>query len=532
MEPGMTDDWWRGAVLYQIYPRSFMDASGDGIGDLAGIGARLDHVKSLGVEGVWLSPVFRSPMRDFGYDVSDYRDIDPMFGTLADFDALVKAAHDRDLKVIVDQVYAHCSSNHAWFAASRMDRDNPHADWFVWADPKPDGAPPNNWQAWFGGPAWTWEPRRRQYYLHNFLPTQPQFNFHNPDVRKAILSIAEFWLDRGVDGFRLDVANYYFHDRRLRDNPPSGRSSPALPRDMQDHQWNSNQPETLDFIEELRALTDRRGGKMMVGELAPGSQPLMAEYSRGQGRLHTAYAFDFLGAWPGLKRFAEILGAWGEGANDGWPGWAFSNHDVARVATRWGEGIGAPPDLAAPLFLGLLASLRGTIFLYQGEELGLPEAEVPFERLRDPWGIAGWPATKGRDGCRTPMPWTGRQRAGFTTGKPWLPVDPRHLKLSVERQEGRRGAMLEQARAVLALRRADAVLRLGGLQVVTAADCVLALARRWGNEARLCVFNLSGEARRQACGDCAPEALWIHRARLKGGGLMMEPFGGAILDVS
>ena len=246
------------------------------VGDLKGVAAKLDHVKSLGVDGVWLSPFFKSPMRDFGYDVSDYRDVDPLFGTLDDFKALLKAAHERELKVIIDQVWSHTSSDHAWFQESRQDRTNAKADWYVWADAKPDGSPPNNWQAWFGGPAWTWEPRRRQYFLHNFLPTQPQLNYHNDAVRAAIIDVARFWLQLGVDGFRLDVANYYVHDAQLRDNPPSGDPAPALPRNMQVHQFNSNQPETLDFVAKLREHMDGHGDNMTVGELAPGSYALMA----------------------------------------------------------------------------------------------------------------------------------------------------------------------------------------------------------------------------------------------------------------
>ncbi|HVY87257.1 MAG TPA: alpha-amylase family glycosyl hydrolase, partial [Hyphomonadaceae bacterium] len=365
----MADDWWRGAVIYQIYPRSFKDTDADGVGDLKGIAEKLDYVRALGVDGVWLSPFFKSPMRDFGYDVSNYLDVDPMFGTLADFDTLLKKAHDLGLKVIIDQVWSHTSSDHDWFKASRQDTTNEMADWYVWADPKPDGSPPNNWQAWFGGPCWTWDARRRQYYLHNFLPTQPDLNFRNPDVQAAILNVARFWLDRGVDGFRLDVANYYVHDEKLRDNPPSGVANPALPRNMQVHQYNSNQPETLQFLAKLREVMDGRGGRMTVGELAPGGYALMAEYTGGQKRLHTAYAFDFLSQWPGVERLASILNQWKEGPDDGWPSWAFSNHDVIRVATRWGEAINAPPGRAAPLFLSLLLSLRGTIFVYQGEEL-------------------------------------------------------------------------------------------------------------------------------------------------------------------
>lgn len=529
----MSETWWRGAVLYQIYPRSFMDSNGDGIGDLKGIAAKLDYVKSLGVDGVWLSPFFKSPMRDFGYDVSDYRDVDPMFGSLADFDALLKAAHERDLKLIIDQVWSHTSSDHEWFKASRQDGTNDKSNWYVWAEPKPDGSPPNNWQAWFGGPAWTWEPRRRQYYLHNFLPTQPDLNFRKPDVQAAVLDIAKFWLDKGVDGFRLDVANYYVHDAKLRDNPPSGVQAPALPRNMQIHTWNSDQPETLDFIAKLRATMDGYGARMTVGELAPGSYDLMADYTRGQQRLHTAYAFDFLGAWPGVARMAEILSQWKEGVDDGWPSWAFSNHDVIRAATRWGEAIGAPTGRAAPLFLSLLLSLRGTIFLYEGEELGLPEADVPFEKLQDPWGINGWPATKGRDGCRTPMPWKNETNAGFTKAKePWLPVDPRHRPLAAEVQDKLEQSTLHTARTLIALRHASQALSGGSFKVIDTTGKHFAFERQSDSERVLCIFNFTAEPMTREIEQGVPSVLWASDAVLSGGKLMMEPFGSAILKLS
>jgi len=488
----MTDNWWRGAVIYQVYPRSFMDTDGDGVGDLKGVTDRLNYIKSLGVDGVWISPFFKSPMKDFGYDVSDYRAIDPLFGSMADFEALMRAAHARGLKIIIDQVWSHSSDQHKWFQESRKSRDNPKADWYVWADPKPDGSPPNNWQAWFGGPAWTWEPARRQYYLHNFLPSQPDLNFRCPDVQDAILDIAKFWLDQGVDGFRLDVANYYVHDAQLRDNPPSDNPAPVLPRDMQHHTFNSNQPETLDFLKRLREVMDGYGARMTVGELAPGSYDLMAEYTRGSQGLHTAYAFDFLKDWPGVESFAKTITQWGEGAEDGWPGWAFSNHDVARVATRWGQAIGAPQPQAALLFLALLLSLRGTIFMYQGEELGLPEGDVPFEKLQDPWGIAGWPAFKGRDGCRTPMPWTGDAKGGFTKGKqPWLPVDKAQLALSAATQEKAGEGPLIITRMLMDMRRENPAMRTGALKVLLAQDNLLVIERTsWPQKVR-CIFNFS-----------------------------------------
>jgi alpha-glucosidase len=522
------DTWWRGAVLYQIYPRSFMDASGDGVGDLAGVTAKLDYVKSLGVDGIWLSPFFKSPMRDFGYDVADYRAIDPMFGTLEDFDALLAAAHARNLKVIIDQVWSHSSSDHAWFQQSRMDRTNDKADWYVWADPTPAGAPPNNWQAWFGGPTWTWEPRRRQYYLHNFLSTQPDLNLRNPAVQDAVLDIARFWLDRGVDGFRLDVVNYYIQDAQLRDNPPSGDPAPALPRNMQLHVYNSNQPETLDFLVRLREVMDSYGARMTVGEIAPGSFELKSLYTRGVKHLHTAYAFDFLAAWGGVEHIAETLARWQEGQGEGWPSWALSNHDVPRVATRWGEAIGAAPEQAAPLFLALLLSLRGTIFIYEGEELGLPDADVPFERLQDPWGIAGWPATKGRDGCRTPMPWDATAKAGFTTGEPWLPIDPRHRDLAVSTQP----ATLDIARDLIAFRMASPALATGALKVVHASGGILVFEREAHSERLLCVFNCSDKHTSWETDPLTTGPRWLHGCGFSAGHLSLDPYGAAILQLT
>jgi alpha-glucosidase len=525
-------NWWRGAVMYQIYPRSFMDSNGDGIGDLKGIASKLDHVKSLGVDGIWLSPFFKSPMRDFGYDVSDYRAVDPMFGTLQDFEALLKAAHDRGLKVIIDQVWSHTSSDHEWFQQSRQDGQNEKSDWYVWADPKPDGSPPNNWQAWFGGPAWTWEPRRRQYFLHNFLPTQPDLNFRTEAVRLEILKIARFWLQLGVDGFRLDVANYYVHDAALRDNPPSGVQAPALPRDMQIHQYNSNQPETLDFMAKIRERVDGLGDNMTVGELAPGSYGLMAEYTQGQHRLHTAYSFDFLAAWPGVEKMGDVLSQWRDGPDDGWPSWAFSNHDVKRVATRWGEALGCPPSRAAPLFMALLLSLRGTIFLYQGEELGLPEADVPFDKLQDPWGINGWPATKGRDGCRTPIPWKDENLAGFSRAKEaWLPIDARQRVLAVASQEKLAESMLHTTRTLIALRKASGALSAGVFRVVEAAGDLLIFDRQLDGEHIQCVFNFGASEMSREYG-VKPNVLWTSDPVFSGLTLMIPPFSAAILKLS
>jgi alpha-glucosidase len=410
---GSNSEWWRGAVIYQIYPRSFMDSNGDGIGDLPGITSRLEHVAGLGVDAIWVSPFFRSPMKDFGYDVSDYRDVDPIFGTLSDFDELLARAHSLGLKIIIDQVLSHTSDQHAWFTESRSSRNNPKADWYVWADPRPDGTPPTNWLSVFGGPAWQWDSRRRQYYLHSFLKEQPDLNFHCAEVQEALLGEVRFWCERGVDGFRFDACNHQFHDAQLRDNPPA---STALldevstvradnPYAMQQHLYDKSQMENLAFLESLRKLLDTYGA-VALGEVGDeNAPPVMAQYTELGRRLHLAYSFSLLTAEHSarhLRHQVETLDHALE-PTGGWGCWAVSNHDVPRVATRWSNGK-ADDTRRDRLWLTLLLTLRGSASIYQGEELGLPEAEVPFELLQDPYGRAFWPEFKGRDGCRTPMP--------------------------------------------------------------------------------------------------------------------------------
>ena len=330
--------WWKGAAIYQIYPRSFADSSGDGIGDLPGILEKLDYVASLGVDAIWLSPFFPSPMRDFGYDVADYCGVDPIFGTLGDFDAIVERAHALKLKVIIDQVYSHTSDQHPWFRESRSNRTNPKADWYVWADAKADGSPPTNWQSVFGGPAWTWDARRGQYYFHNFLAEQPGLNVHNPDVQQALLDVAAFWLDRGVDGFRLDAINFAMHDPELRDNPPASPGSKrSRPFDFQEHRYNQSHPDIAKFLERIRELTDRYGGRFTVAEVG-GDDPLaeMHAFTADDARLNSAYGFNFLYAdklTPALV--ASVAEDWPEEA--GWPSWAFENHDAPRAISRWAD---------------------------------------------------------------------------------------------------------------------------------------------------------------------------------------------------
>ncbi len=488
--------WWRGAVIYQIYPRSYLDTDGDGVGDLPGIIERLDYIASLGVDAIWISPFFKSPMADFGYDIADPRDVDPLFGALADFDRLLAKAHALGLKVMIDQVFSHTSVEHAWFKESRESRDNPKADWYVWADAREDGTPPNNWLSLFGGCAWQWEPRREQYYLHNFLVDQPDLNFHNPEVQKATLDNVRFWLDRGVDGFRLDAINFCFHDQQLRDNPPKpahkrvGRGfSPDNPYAYQYHYYNNTQPESLPFLEQLRALLDEYPGAVSLGEISSeDSLATTAEYT-APGRLHMGYSFellvdDYSAAY--IRGTVEKLEA---SMRDGWPCWAVSNHDVPRAVTRWG-GHPANPQLARML-AALVCSLRGSVCIYQGEELGLGEADVPFEALQDPYGITFWPNFKGRDGCRTPMPWSDGEVAGFSTGKPWLPIPAEHRAMSVQAQEADADSVLHAFRAFLAWRKAHPALVEGSIRFLDSAEPVLLFERQLGDEVLLLAFNLS-----------------------------------------
>jgi len=490
--------WWRGAVIYQIYPRSFLDSNGDGVGDLPGITERLDYVAALGVDAIWISPFFTSPMADFGYDIADYRDVDPLFGTVADFDRLLAKAHALGLKVMIDQVLSHTSEAHAWFRESRASRDNPRADWYVWADAKPDGTPPNNWLSIFGGVAWQWEPRRGQYYLHNFLAAQPDLNFHNPDVQAAQLDNVRFWLDKGVDGVRLDAINFCFHDPLLRDNPPkppelrTGRGfSPDNPYAFQYHHFNNTQPEMLGYLERLRALSDGYADVGMLGEISSeDSLATMAEYVSPR-RLHMGYSFELLTDESSAAYIRATVQTLEAKLSDGWPCWAISNHDVQRAVSRWG-GADAAEALARQL-VALVCALRGSVCLYQGEELGLAEADVPFEALQDPYGVAFWPTFKGRDGCRTPMPWNGGAHAGFSQVAPWLPVDARHAARSVAVQEAETDSVLQAARAFLRWRRAQPALVLGSIQFLDAPEPVLAFVREHDGQSLLVVFNLSAQ---------------------------------------
>ncbi|WP_281983178.1 alpha-glucosidase [Thalassorhabdomicrobium marinisediminis] len=528
----MSQEWWRSAVVYQVYPRSYQDDDGDGIGDLRGITRRLPHIADLGADCVWLSPIFQSPQKDMGYDVSDYCAVDPLFGTLEDFDRLLQTAHGLGLKVIVDQVLSHTSDQHPWFKQSRTDRSNDKADWYVWADPLPDGAPPNNWHSHFGGPAWEFEPRRGQYYLHNFLTSQPDLNFHNPQVVEAVLETCKFWLDRGLDGFRLDTVNYYFHDPSLRSNPPA----PAQPHvmatelyDMQDNIHNKTQPENLGFLEKLRALTDRYDDIMMVGEVGekgPRSIEIMGRYTEGRSRLHMAYSFAMLGPEFTAAHFRSCIEGFQTGAPEGHPYWSFSNHDVPRQVSRWAEHA-VSDDAMARLTCAMLMAFEGTVGIYQGEELGQTETELEHHELTDPPALRFWPAVKGRDGCRTPMVWEkDAPNAGFSTGTPWLPVKPPQAARAVD-QQGREGVMAFY-KDMIARRKASPAMSRGKTTFIDLPELLLAFTRSAEDERLTFVFNLSKTPQEVVVSGVAGMILG-GRATLEGERLVLQGNGFAYL---
>jgi alpha-glucosidase len=480
-------------IIYQVYPRSFNDSNNDGIGDLAGIEKRLSYIKSLGVDVIWISPFFKSPMKDFGYDVSDYRAVDPIFGTMDDFRSLMKAAGALELGVMVDMVISHTSEEHAWFKQSRA-RENNKADWYLWADARPDGSPPNNWVSVFGGSAWRWDAERRQYYFHSFFSSQPDLNMHDPAVQQQVLAEMRFWLDMGVTGFRFDACNHIFQDQLLRDNPPREDTGAALhPYGFQLHVYDQARPEMLPFLERIRALLDEYGAFSLAEVGGHDALKLMGEYT-APARLHSAYSFAMMTPDSSAKHARHVIATLEDSVKAPAAAcYALSNHDKPRVATRWVNGRDRPQT--AMEMLALLFSMKGDICLYQGEELGLPEADVPFERLQDPFGKSFWPKFKGRDGCRTPMPWTNQIGCGFSDAEPWLPVDEIHRELNVESQEARPASVLNFAREMIALRKARPELSKGSIRLLDAPEGVLAFSRRFEDRELICLFNMDTSAR-------------------------------------
>lgn len=507
-----------------------MDASGDGVGDLRGITSKLPYVAQLGVDAIWISPFFTSPMRDFGYDVSDYRNVDAMFGTLDDFRELVDRAHAHGLKVLIDQVLSHTSDQHPWFVESRRDADSEKNDWYVWADGVDEEGPPNNWLSFFGGSAWTWDGERQQYYLHNFLESQPDLNFHNPEVRAAQLQNVRFWLELGVDGFRFDVVNFFFHNSNLTDNPPTAKGSNPGANDANpyfgfQHIHDIDQPENLEFLRDLRQLLDEYPEQTSVGEISSDhSLSVMAQYTGGTDKLHMAYTFDLLSENSTPDHIRSVIARLEAEISDGWPCWALSNHDVERSATRWGAD--SDPQRYPQVALALLLSLRGSVCLYQGEELGLPQSVVPRDRLQDPYGIEFWPEYKGRDGCRTPMVWNRNENGGFSAGEPWLPVDEAHLDLAVDGQKRASESTLNRVKRLIQWRKNHPALIFGGLELVTTGNDMLCWVRRVEGSAILVALNVTGNTLRFDLPTAVDAPLVGHGfvGRIEDGEIVLPPY--------
>jgi alpha-glucosidase len=478
--------WWETAVVYQIYPRSFQDSDGDGVGDLKGILRRIDYIAGLGVGAVWLSPVFVSPMADFGYDVADYCAIDPVFGTMADFEMLRDALHRRGLRLILDFVPNHTSASHPWFVESRRSRASARRDWYLWRDPAPDGGPPNNWLSLAGGPAWDFDETTGQYYLHSFLPDQPDLNWRNPAVRKAMAGVLDFWLARGVDGFRVDVIGHLLKDDLFRDDPPNPKYKPGDPPFQRNRIVHSGQrPEVIDIVREFRSVLARHGTeRVLIGEIYAPVEPLVAFYGPSLDGAHLPFNFNlFWTAWTAdaiLDLVCRYEAALPTGA---WPNWVLGNHDTSRIVTRVGAA-------QARIGMMLLLTLRGTPTLYNGDELGLPDATVPADRIRDPFAIRMPDTRQGRDPERAPMPWDRSPHAGFTTGEPWLPLVDRAGEQSVEAQSGDPGSMLALTRALLAIRQAEPALSEGEWAAGRAQDNVLVYERRHGGRRLLVALNM------------------------------------------
>ncbi|HEY9580832.1 MAG TPA: alpha-amylase family glycosyl hydrolase [Rhizorhapis sp.] len=487
----MTVAWWERGVIYQIYPRSFQDMNGDGVGDLKGIEQRLDYLVALGVDAIWISPIYPSPMADFGYDVADYCGIDPRFGTLEDFDALLAAAHQRGLKLLLDFVPNHSSDRHPWFVESRSSRDDPRRDWYIWRDPAPGGGPPNNWISDFGGSAWEWDERTEQYYYHAFLKEQPDLNWRNPAVQEAMYDVLRFWFARGVDGFRIDVLWHMVKHADLPDNPINPAFTPAMGEMHSVLQLHStDQPEVHGIAAEMRAIADEFGERVLIGEIYLPIERLMDYYGRERAGVHLPFNFQLIDAPWNARDLATLIAGY-EAAlpQGGWPNWVLGNHDRPRVAAKRGE---AQARVAAMLLL----TLRGTPTIYYGDEIGLSDVSIPYDQVQDPRELREPGLALGRDPVRTPMPWNAHPFAGFSSVSPWLPLNPDWPERNVEQQMGDAQSMLILHRRLLALRRTSDALAIGDFALADAEGDILAYERRHGDARVFVALNLGSDAQR------------------------------------
>ncbi|GLR83978.1 alpha-amylase family glycosyl hydrolase [Bradyrhizobium iriomotense] len=479
------ENWWRDGIFYQIYPRSFQDTDGDGVGDLAGILKRLAYVKSLGVDAIWLSPVFRSPMADFGYDISDYTGIDPLFGTMEDFDALLQATHESGLKLILDLVPNHTSDQHPWFIASRSSRDNPKRDWFIWRDGAPDGGPPNNWLSEFGGSAWAYDEATGQYFYHAFLDRQPDLNWRNPEVREAMYDVMRFWLEKGVDGFRVDVIWHLIKDADFRDNPPNPHYVEGRPpHEKILTQYSTDQAEVHDVIAEMRRVTDAYRARVLIGEIYLPLHRLMAYYGNDLTGAQMPFNFALLSTFWSARSIEKIIEDYEKALPRGaWPNWVLGNHDRPRVASRVG------PEQARVAAM-LLLTLRGTPTLYYGDEIGMNQVLIAPEDVQDPFEKNVPGIGVGRDGCRTPMQWDSSNFAGFSEVAPWLPLPEIHVHENVVNLEADKFSILNLYKRLIALRKAHRPLVVGDYHPIAAQGDLLVYRRQAGDDALVVVLNL------------------------------------------
>ena len=509
--------WWRDGVIYQIYPRSFYDTTGNGIGDLRGITEKLDYLSDLGVDAIWLSPIYPSPDRDFGYDVSDYLAIDPRFGSMANFDHLVSAAEKKGIRLILDLVLNHTSDQHPWFLASKSSRQNPKRNWYIWRDGRGKGKSPNNWLSVFGGSAWQWDEDTRQYYLHMFYKEQPDLNWRNPHVRQQLLDVFRFWLDKGVKGFRLDVFNLYFKDEQFRNNPV--RHFRVRPDQRQDMRYNCDQPEMMEVLHAIRQILDGYKDSYAIGETFLGSPEKAAAYC-GENALHQAFSFDFLECGWNAACFEKVIRRWESSlGKHKWPNYVLNNHDVKRSASRYGRG---EDDERLKVAAAMLLTLRGTPFMYYGEEIGMREVRLKHSQILDPIGKRYWPFYKGRDGCRTPMQWDDSQNGGFSRGNPWLPLHPDAHVRNVDKQLNDPKSLLRHYKNLIALRRSEPVLVGGEMDFLDeTVKNVLAYRRILNNETATIFLNFSNAEKRVALPETPMRRFYSsRRSQLSGEGMI------------